>query len=264
VAVLTGPCAPWDPIWCTACDLPTGSEAVTGAAVQAATEILWEQSNQRFGPCEVTIRPCRRDCNGGGWPFADQWWEWGGNSGWPRPLLYAGVWSNVTCGSCPGTCSCGTLEEAILPAPVYQVVRVLVDGSPLVTGAYRVDDNRILVRTDGGRWPICQALDLPDTAVGTWSVTVQVGEPVPTIGRQAVGELACEIARACMGEECRLPANIASLARQGINISFPAGQDVAERLYFVGLFLDTYNPGRLRGRAQVYDVDGPSFRRVGT
>lgn len=254
MATATGPCAAWDQIWC--CDLPTGSEAVTGQAVQAATEVLWQLSGQRFGLCTATLRPCRRDCYGQSWPIA--------GTTWPRPAHTASGWINLTCGSCAGTCSCAGLEEAVLPAPVYDVVEVRVDGSPLVTGSYRVDNDRVLVRTDGGRWPTCQHLELPDTAVGTWSVTARFGEDVPTVGRQAVGELACEMTRACLGEDCRLPSNVASLVRQGVTISFPDSQAIVDRLYFGHLFLSTYNPHRLVGRPVVYDVDGPSFRQVNT
>lgn len=261
MATTTGPCAAWEPIWC--CDLPTGSAAVTGNAVQAATEVLWNLSGQRFGPCEVTVRPCRRDCFGAIWPYGTNWPQWTGGT-WPQPALVDGAWLNLTCGACVGTCSCTALEEALLPAPVYAVTQVKVDGVVLAPGAYRVDDDRVLVRVDGGRWPTCQDLSLADTAVGTWSVTVQVGEAVPTIGRQAVGELACEIVKTCLGQDCRLPANIANLVRQGVSISFPDSQALADRLYFVGLFISAYNPHRLTGRARVYDVDGPTFRRTGT
>jgi hypothetical protein len=251
----SGPCAPWEPIWC--CELATGSAAVTGAAVQAATEVLWALSGQRFGLCEVTLRPCRRECRDTGWPVA-------GSPPWPQPILRDGQWVNVTCGACSGPCSCTALEEAVLPGGVYNLVEVRVDGVALATTAYRLDDNRILVRVDGGTWPTCQDLSLPDTAVGTWSVTATFGEPVPVLGQQAVGELACEMVRACRGEDCRLPANVQQLARQGVTISFPESQDLVERLYFGRLFLNAVNPNRLRGRPQVYDVDGPRFRRTGT
>jgi hypothetical protein len=256
-----GLCEVWDPIWC--CDLPTGSAAVTGNALAAATEVLWAASAQRFGLCQVTIRPCRRDCYGRSWPFVDSWWEWTGTT-WPHPMLFDGVWTNVACGSCPGTCSCGVLEEAVLPAPVYDVVQVKVDGLPLATDAYRLDDGRILVRVNGGRWPACQDLSLADTEVGTWSVTARFGQPVPTLGRQAVGELACEMAKACLGVDCRLPRNVQQLVRQGVTVSFPENTAVAERLYWAKLFVDTYNPHHLAGRPAVYDVDGPGFRRAGT
>ena len=254
VATTTGPCEPWEPIWC---DLPTGSAAVTGNAVQIATEILWQASGQRFGLCTVTLRPCRRECAETGWQTSSQTW--------PQPTLRDGQWTNVVCGGCTTGCSCTELEEAVLPAPVYDVVEVKLDGGVLVTGSYRVDDDRILVRTDGGVWPSCQDLAAPDSEVNTWSVTARYGEPVPTLGRQAVGELAAEVARACLGEECRLPANVASLVRQGITITFPEAAGLAERGYFGGLFIETFNPDHLRGRARVYDLDGPGPpRRTGT
>jgi hypothetical protein len=255
LATVTGPCGTWDPIWC--CALPTGSAAVTGTALQAATEVLWQASGQRFGLCTVTLRPCKRACAPPGWPQSS-------DGSWPRPILSAGEWTNLTCAACLGGCSCTELQEALLPAPVYDVVEVKVDGSPLVTGSYRVDDDRILVRTDGGSWPSCQDLAAADTEPDTWSVTARFGEPVPVLGQQAVGELACEMARACLGEDCRLPANVASLVRQGVTIQFPEAQELAERGYFGGLFIQTYNPHRLAGRAQIYDVDGPTFRRTGT
>lgn len=255
----TGLCEPWPVIWCP--NLPAGSEAVTGAALQAASEALWAATAQRFGLCTETIRPCRRDC-GGSWPFADSWWEWTGGT-WPRPLLHDGAWYNITCGSCGGGCSCGTLEEALLPGPVYDVLQVKVDGTPLATTAYRLDNGRLLVRVDGGRWPTCQELALPDTAVGTWSVTARFGEPVPILGQQAVGELACEMVRAMLGEDCRLPKNIQQLVRQGVTISFPEDSELVSRLYFGGLFIRAFNPAGLVARPQVYDVDGPTFRRTG-
>lgn len=255
----TGLCEPWDPIWCVA--LPTGSEAVSGYAVQAASEALWSATGQRFGLCTETIRPCRRDCYGRSWPYTDMWWEYGT---YPRPVLYQGAWYNVVCGSCPDNCSCTTLEEALLPGVVYDILQVKVDGTPLATSAYRLDNNRLLTRTDGGTWPTCQNLMAADTETDTWSVTARFGEPVPILGQQAVGELAAEITRACLGEDCRLPKNITQLARQGVTISFPEGQNLADRLYLCGLFIETFNPKRLVALPRVYDVDGPSFRRTGT
>jgi hypothetical protein len=260
---LAGPCAPWDPIWC--CTLPTGADAVTGYAIQAATEVMWAASAQRFGLCASTLRPCRRECASGWQSLA-----WPGYGRWPQPMFTERGWINLTCGACTGGCSCTTLEEALLPAPVYDVITVMLDGLVMPNTSYRIDNNRLLVRVDGGRWPVCQNLAVDDTHPNTWSVTARFGEPVPVLGRQAVGELACEMVKACMGADCRLPANIQSLARQGVSLQFPSARDkhtlqeFAERGYFGGLFIQTYNPQHLQGRPVVYDVDGPSFRRTGT
>src|SRR5690606_39649442 len=130
----------------------------------------------------------------------------------------------LTCGSC-SDCACGTVSEALLPAPVHSIVEVKVDGTPLVTGAYRVDNNRLLVRTDGGRWPRCNDLTRADSEPGTWSVTARVGEEPPEGAALAMGELACEIAQAADGQDCRLPAGVQQLVRQGVTISYP---DVGE------------------------------------
>jgi hypothetical protein len=182
--------------------------------------------------------------------------------------LVGGAWFNFVCGRCTSGCSCTTVSEVLLPAPVYRIVEVVVDGTPLVTGAYRLDDARRLVRTDGGEWPRCNDLTLDDSQEGTWSVTAQFGQEVPTLGRLAVGELACQLLRARTGEECQLPANVTQLIRQGVTIQMPDSVELLREgmtsLYLPNLFIQTYNPNRLARRSGVYSVDASSARRVGT
>lgn len=253
------PCGPWEPIFC--CTLPAGAAAITGSMVQAATEALWARSGRRFGLCEITLRPCRRSCDGG-WPFADQWWEFGT---WPRPLLYQGSWFNIACGGCGSGCSCTVLEEALLPAPVNSIVQVKLNGSVMVTGSYRLDDARLLVRTDGGTWPVCQDMAAADTEDNTWSVTALFGEAVPTLGQLAVGELACELVKACVGQPCALPPNATQVSRQGVTVDLQALSELLDSgmigLRNSDLFISTFNPNKLMAAPQVYDIDGPSFRR---
>lgn len=259
-----GPCSDWPVTW--TCELDTLNPAVTGLAVSMATETLWALTGQRFGLCEVTLRPCRRDCHTGSF-FDDFGPPWAGGS-YPQPALIGGQWFNLTCGSCAGDCSCTSVSEVLLPAPVLRIVEVLIDGTPLVTGAYRVDNNRLLVRTDGGEWPRCNDLTLDDGEAGTWSVTAAYGEELPDGAALAVGELACEIAKAADGGDCRLPPGVQQLVRQGVTISYP---DVGELfrqgrtgLYLVDMFVSTWNPYGLRQRSRVYSVDRPSVRRAGT
>lgn len=267
VAPRDAPCQPWEPIWCTA--IPAVSPVVSGYALTAATEVLWIKSGRRFGVCTTTIRPCRRDC-------LEDWW-FGGRSvavvgaaggGGPVPALIAGRWFNLVCGGCGAGCSCTVIEEALLPTPVAAVTQVLIDGSPMPTGSYRVDDHRVLVRTDGEAWPLCNDLSRADTEPNTWSVTLEVGTEIPTSGRFAVGELAVEVMKACLGEDCRLPRNVVQLARQGVSLSYPDPNETANAgrlgLYLCDLFLDAVNPDRRRGRPRVYNVDAPAFRRAGT
>lgn len=260
---ISGPCADWPVTW--TCDLDTLNPAVTGAAVSMATETLWSLTGMRFGTCQVTLRPCARECQTGGFydDFGPPW-----ASSYPQPALVGGLWFNLTCGSCPGDCSCTPVSEVRLPAPVDTIVEVKIDGTPLVSGAYRVDNNRLLVRTDGGVWPRCNDLNLEDTEAGTWSVTATYGESLPAGAALAVGQLACEIARAAAGGDCKLPAGVQQLIRQGVTISYPDVGELFKQgrtgLYLVDMFVQAWNPYNLRQRSRVYNVDRPSVRRAGT
>lgn len=262
-----GPCEPWTPTWC--CNLTAASIPLTGAAVQAATEILYNRSGQQFGLCTLTIRPCREDC------YDDVFWgsgSWGsggwfGGGTWPQPALIGGSWYNLTCGGgCGGSCSCTSLSEALLPSPVASIVQVKLNGVVLAASGYRVDDFRKLVRLGGFTWPTCQDLTLADTQPNTWSVTLQVGQAVPAIGALAVGELACEIMKSCLGEVCAIPRNATNVTRQGITIDFPSIYELLDRkllgLYAADLFVSTYNPHGLAAPPQVYDVDRENWRRT--
>ena len=265
MSVLGGaPCANWEPIWCE--ELSPAAAAVTGTFIGPATEALWAASGRRFGLCEVTIRPCRRTCYGEVWPPQSSLVAgWGGG---PWPALIGGQWYNLTCGGCGGVCSCTTLQEAVLPTPAHSIVEVKIDGTPLVTGSYRIDESRVLVRTDGGSWPLCQELDKADTEEGTWSVTLNVGEDVPELGKLALGELIGEMAKACTGEKCQLPRPVQSLVRQGVTMTFLDPNELFKNrrigLYFSDLLVQTFNPHGLTRRSKSFNVDGDGYRIVGT
>lgn len=258
-----GPCEDWPVYW--TCEIDTYSPELTGYAVSAATRILWALSGRRFGLCTATLRPCAEDCrDGGSYPFFGSW-EWRTGYAMPPWDFYRLPYCS---GGCGGTCSCTDVSEVRLPSPVDSVVEVKLDGTPMVTGSYRLDNNRLLVRTDGGQWPYCNDLSKDDTQVGTWSVTAAYGQDVPDGARFAMGEMACEIVKAAQGEDCRLPPGVTQLVRQGVTIQYPdVGQllkDGRTGLYLVDLFLASENPHGLRQRARFYSVDHPSVRRAGT
>jgi hypothetical protein len=242
---------------------------VTGYAVQSASRFLWALSGRRFGTCSVTLRPCRKQCYSS-WPGNSYAYPW---SSYGAPLASAAwdasYWFPLGCGTCGDDCSCKYVPEINLPGPVADVTAVKVDGALLPTSSYRLDNNRILVRTDGQDWPRCNDLTQADTAVGTWSVTTDVGTAVPQSGQLAVGQLACEILKAITGEDdCRLPSTVTNLVRQGVSITFPDINALLTEgrtgLYLCDLFLAAENPNRLDQRARVYNVDHPSYRRAGT
>lgn len=257
-----GPCEPWGARF--PCEITEEMIPITGTAVDFATDVVWALSGRQFGVCEVTLRPCRRDCQDTPWPSSVGEFGWAGQQ-WISPALVNGQWFNIVCGQCSGTCTCTSISEVVLPSPVAYIVEVKDDGEILPTGSYRVDNNRLLVRTDGADWPWCNDLNLGDDQPGTWSVTAGYGRLVPESGEWAVGELACELMKAMRGEDCRLPSNVQQLARQGVTISFPNVLENFQRgltgLYLTDLFITSFNPNHLTNRSRTYNVDRPSVRR---
>lgn len=264
----TGPCASWTPIW--TCALPVGSEAVSGAAVSMATEVLWAMSGRRFGLCTLSIRPCRRNCYGASWWSTGNWWEYGT---YPTPLLQGGLWYNITCGggSCVNNCSCSRISEVALPGPVKAITQVKVDGAALTKNVdYRLDNHYLLVRLGGFEWPLCNDLNKLDTEIGTWVVNFTVGEDVPPLGQMAVGVLGVEFIKALLcNSDCALPKPVQSIARQGVNVTFLDPNEVfadgRTGLYIPDLFVNTYNPNKLKRRSRAYDVDNlVNYRHLNT
>lgn len=263
-----GPCDPWPARF--PCDVTEVAEDLLQQAVQVATEVVWSLSGRQFGLCTQKLRPCRSDCGDSPWPWGGYWstLPTGGGGTWPTPALIGGQWFNLICGGCSGNCSCSVVSEVRLPAPVHDVVEVRLDGSPMATGSYRVDDNRLLVRTDGALWPLCNDLNKDDTQVGTWSVTARFGVDVPEGGAWAVGELACQLTKAFTGADCFIPAQVVQLIRQGATLQFPNPTELLKEgltnLYLVNLFIATWNPHKLKRRAGTYSVDYPGPRRTST
>lgn len=255
------PCSPWTPTFCIDLgSLDPAVQAATGLGLQIATDLLWPLSGRRYGLCEATIRPCRREC----WPsgFGWGWWSsatgWGG---WPWPAnLGGGIWVNCGCGGCGDSCACSPPQEVLLAYPVAEILEVVIDGVVLAPDAYLLYNHQILVRVDGGAWPTCNDLT-KTTGVGAWHISATYGIAVPPSGQLAVGALAIEIAKDCAGAACALPRNITTITRQGVSQTF---NQRTPRLVFgiamVDAFLATHNPAGVSGRAQIFDIDGPRPR----
>lgn len=184
---------------------------------------------------------------------------------WMTPYIGSGgVWRN--CG-CAGACRCRATCEARMPWPVAAIDEIMVDGLELDSSAYRLDNGNIIVRIDSECFPECQNLDLADTEVGTWSVTLRPGAVLPMIGSIAAGELACEFAKACSGADgCSLPEQLVSMSRNGVEIQVADPQLLLDAgltgLPNVDLFLRAVNPAKLRQRPRVLSPDIRNPRRV--
>lgn len=283
----TGPCAPFitelelcclatgafpDP--CVAGTTDPVPQPIIDNALMAASELLWAYTGRQFGQCTVTIRPCAKSCDpcpdGGGDFFSDNGYGWGSYP-W-TPLFENGVWTNVRCNSCTGSCGCESLCEIDLPYPVCCIDEVRVSGVILDPALYRVDNFRTLVRIPevaGDCWPKCQNLALEDTEEGTFSITLTYGRPVPALVKQAAATLACQFIKACMGQPCQLPQRMTSLASQGVTVGFLDPQSFFAQgltgIYLVDLAIKTFNPKGLQKQSSVYSPDmGRKWRRTNT
>lgn len=257
-----GPCCP---------GTTTFDPDIAALASDVAAQILWALSGRILGCCEITVRPCRRrDCDQ--LPLAELvYWDGrnttnlGVGMGF-TPLLLADGIHNITCG-CVNICTCEAACEWLLPGPVCDITEILVDGAAVPSADYAVFDYNKLIFLDSATCPpSCQNFGLPAGAPGTWSVTYTVGLEVTSAANLAAGQYACELARALTGDpNCRLPRNVQSVARQGIDIAFADPFALAEAgltgLPSVDLWLRAVNPAHLAERPYVWSPDLSRARR---
>lgn len=242
-------CGPWE-IDESCMDLPDDVPADVLARWQmVASELLWAASGRRYGPCEVTVRPCVRRCEGG--PTG--------------PYRDAAGWHNSFCG-CRDDCGCTTLSEVTLEGPVAGIVQVTIDGDELMPEHYRLDligDSYRLVRLDG-TWPTCQDLLADCEEVGSFCVTYEQGLVLSDLAIAAVSELTAELVKACTPKcQCKLPANVTSVVRRGVTVNFtPAALEWMRALRMVAGFLDAANPAGLSSASSVWSPDLPQRRTV--
>ncbi len=226
----TGPCSPWATTAdvCTPCE--DVNDGVMADALEMASELLYVLSGRQFsGVCSDTIRPDR------------------------------------LCRCSDQACRCNTVEELILPGlPVVSITSVKVDGVTLASSRYRIDNHRALVRladADGTNpgWPCCQRMDLASTEDETWEVAYTYGQAPPALGVRAAAKMACEIALACTGNSgCTLSSRVQSITRQGVTVAIDSLDSIREDLTGlpeVDMFLNAYNPGKLRRQATIFSPD---------
>lgn len=189
--------------------------ATQTAAKDYGAFVMWAATGRKFGGCERTVRPCGNTCTSNRGVAGYYWTE-----GTWMPYIFNGAWYNCACGVGPGCCSCEPRCQVYLPGPVLSIpaTGVIQDGAVVPITSWRVDNGQWLVRTDGLCWTQCQDYNV-DSGVNTLYVTYAKGQEVPSIVLRAAGELACEWAKACMGQACRLPQRVQSVARQGVTIS---------------------------------------------
>lgn len=210
---MAAPCN-WDiNVACCQSYWDTLSPELQAVATEYATLALWARTGRQYGACPITVRPCGLYCNDSG--YAGQYWS----NGVFVPYIVGGVWRNCWCGN-GDCCTCAPDCQVYLPGPVTSVTSVVVDGVVIDPSTYRIDNEMWLVRTGGAGfcWPQCQDYNV-GFGPGTFFVTYTRGPAPPAALLAAAGTLACEYAKACQNQPCRLPAYITGLSRQGVDFT---------------------------------------------
>ena len=254
------PCSWSVDIGCCEDDWNTYAASLQTAAAEFGAFTLWAATGRRFGLCERTIRPCGRQCNGctNGYYWYEGTW---------LPYIFNGIWRNCWCGNNLDCCTCEPACQVYIPGPIASipVTGVSQDGAIVPVDAWRVDNGQWLVRTDGECWPYCQDYG-EDSGEGTFQVTYMWGLPVPSVLQRAAGELACEWAKACLGQPCRLPQRIQSISRRGVTISMVDVDALLDRgltgIQTVDQVIRSFNPYGLTSPMKVSTPDAPVSRTV--
>jgi len=253
-------CVPDDTDWSCA---PDGFTEGLAEGVQARAEALaWTTlqalSGYRLSVCPVTVRPCSRQCltENRTWEVAPVAWGYTFRPG----INIDGHWING-CGCMSNTeCGCGVRREVRLVGPVGGIEEVNVGGAILSPSAYRVDNGDILVRVDGGEWPLRQNMQTGPTSPDYFSVTYYQGFAPDELSKQAAGLLAREYAKACMGGQCELPSRVTQIVRQGVTMTIPQGvfPDGTTGITIVDAWLYSVNPNGLR---MAPTISSPDYKR---
>lgn len=172
-------------------------------------------------------------------------------------------------------------RDPLKPGQRYRIT-VWIDGVEQ-HGNYWLHNGNTLVRTDGGQWPVCQDLTKPpaqdrwieidsdgneiscisnhDTS-NTFAIQYWRGIPVPPGGRRAVSILACELYKACIGDDsCRLPRGVTEIQREGISYTLmDQQQDMLANLPDVSGWVASVNPRQMYERSTVWSPDMPRMR----
>jgi len=251
---------------------------VLESAAAIASEILYALSGRQFngGGASAVVRPAATPRGLRPWGI-----------GFPGMGWYSASWGSCTSLMALGTpgqygwfdvhVTCPKPPEIELGAyPVNTISEVLIDGVVIPDDEYRLDNNRVLVRTlptasstptQRYGWPVCQRDDLPATQPGTFQVSFTYGRVPPAGGVQAAKVLAQQIALAAVGQTNRLPSRVTTVVRQGITAVALDTQDLVKLgrtgLFEVDLWVKTVNPSALVRRAQAWSPDLGRPRRMG-
>jgi hypothetical protein len=246
--------------------------AICAECAAAATEVLYSLSGKVLtGECgPVTIRPLARPAD----VDARSWLGSGG--AWGSGYTFGSVvWFGMGAGGVVSHFGTSTPPELVLPDyPVNVITQVLIDGVVIPPEEYELRDHRTLVRirptpsyvpTERYGWPTAQINDLPDSEMGTFSVTYTFGQDPGSMGRLACKKLAEYLALPQFGDSTHYPQRVTSFTRQGVSAMVVDVMDILKSkqlgIYEVDAWILAVNPTRATRQSAVWSPDTGRQRR---
>lgn len=166
-------CEPWATPEDLCCDTVKYDTDDIEQSIEIASQLLFRRTGYEYtGTCETTIRPCLECACGCGSSY---------NCKWDKLEIKT-----------PGN------------QPVLSIDNVTVDGVTLDPSKYYLHGNRFLTHR-GNSWAVwpTQDMDLPLGEVGTWSIDITYGKPIPALGRVAAADLAVEFLKTARSKAVR-------------------------------------------------------------
>jgi len=189
-----------------------------------------------------------------------------------RPdMRWSVLWGyGAVCGLCGAVCRCENVYSLQIPGPVASTVTVTIDGTELPQTAFRIDNRNLLVRQDGDHWPKYENVRTVDGDQGSWSISYEIGTPVPVGGQIAAGVLATELAKMLVGDaSCQLPKRLQALTRQGVTLetvydNFATLKQGLTGIWAIDSWVTSMTQSISVARPKVYSPDVPWARRTTT
>ncbi len=221
--------------WITAddlpCDLSSASEAVIDRAIEQAVVWVFDATCQQYpGECYSVIRPQPnpRSCV----PYRSQY---------SPDAIDLTEW---------------------VTGPITAITSVEVTGTTIGAQHYELMNRRWFVpqrppSVDPALipWPL-QDYEYAEGGERSWTITVQHGAEPPAPLRMAAAELACQLVRRAMGEDCDLPDNATSVSRGGVTVSLQSRAEGKIGMPLIDAQIERYGCEGVRTR-RLYDPARP-------
>lgn len=252
--MVVGPCTPYVSSEQVATKLGIAPDTTTEALALEVSETVYVLLGRQFpGICTATVRPVRTQPIIVGMPnFVGRGAIWGG--GIYGPSYFSPPFGGMWCA-----------QPVELNAYIRSIDAVVIDGVALADDEWYLDGTNL--HRVGKEWPNGQKLQLPDTEVGTWSITYTFGPDNPAFLTRCCLDLAewLWLIDGATDADCGYPQGTTTVTRQGvttnINDRVQQAREAGPVIPSLNSAAGTWNPGNRRAPSDLF-VHHKTFRLV--